>query len=285
VTVELGGQLQKAWKFLLRSMYSGRDFVWLYRECDQLAFFDGHVRAFAALGGVPHRLIYDNLSSAVKRRTGLLQERELTVAFRALVSHYLFEPCFARPREGHDKGGVEARGKAIRLQHLTPIPGLDATAHVGVETIRFACNDEQIEVAKECRGARMVRYRHYLPELARKPQAVRQVAPELIAELGEPYSHLWSLLVGRHGEREASRILARIVGAIVDHGEAAVAGALRQVIDSVNGERPDLVEYNGSSGSGSTPPLRIEVPPALAAYTVQSSRASDYDWLLKGSEP
>lgn len=49
-------------------------------------------------------------------------EWELTERFLALVSHYLFEPCFARPGEGHDKGGVEARGKAIRLQHLTPIP-------------------------------------------------------------------------------------------------------------------------------------------------------------------
>jgi len=36
-----------------------------------------------------------------------------------------------------------------------------------------------------------VRYRHYLPELAKKPQAVHQVAPELVAEL---FSRLWDLL-------------------------------------------------------------------------------------------
>ena len=47
---------------------------------------------------------------------------ELTERFQALVSHYLFEPCFARPGEGHDKGSVESRGKSIRLQHLTPVP-------------------------------------------------------------------------------------------------------------------------------------------------------------------
>jgi hypothetical protein len=29
---------------------------------------------------------------------------------------------FCRPATGHDKGGVEARGKGIRLQHLVPIP-------------------------------------------------------------------------------------------------------------------------------------------------------------------
>jgi transposase len=37
VTVEVGGERRKAWKFLLRLMYSGRDFTWLYERCDQLA--------------------------------------------------------------------------------------------------------------------------------------------------------------------------------------------------------------------------------------------------------
>src|SRR5215210_37715 len=120
VTVEEDGQRRKACKFVMRLMYSGRDFVRLYEGCDQLSFLDAHVRAFAYLGGIPERVIYDNLSAAVKKIVG--SERELTERFRALVCHYLFEPCFARPAEGHDKGGVEARGKGIRLAHLTPIP-------------------------------------------------------------------------------------------------------------------------------------------------------------------
>jgi transposase len=128
VTVDVGGERRKVWKFVLRLMYSGCDFAWLYDSCDQLAFLDGHVRAFAWLGWVPQRLVYDNLSAAVKRRVGV--KRELTERFLALVSHYLFEPCFARPGEGHDKGGVEARGKAIRLQHLTPIPQGESLAAV-----------------------------------------------------------------------------------------------------------------------------------------------------------
>ena len=49
-------------------------------------------------------------------------EREPSRRFAALCSHYLFEPCFARTSEGHDKGRVEARGENVRLQHLTPIP-------------------------------------------------------------------------------------------------------------------------------------------------------------------
>ena len=63
---------------------------------------------------------YDNLSAAVRKV--IYPERQLTDRFQALVSYYVFEPCFTRVGEGHDKGGVESRGKGIRLQHLTPIP-------------------------------------------------------------------------------------------------------------------------------------------------------------------
>lgn len=351
VTVEEGGERRKAWKFLLRLMYSGRDFVWLYDRCDQLSFLDGHVRAFEMFGCVPRRLVYDNLSAAVKRRVG--SERELSEPFRALASHYLFEPSFARPGEGHDKGGVESRGKAIRLQHLTPIPrgeslaaiaqtvqskldqafatkvdsagvlasarfaeeaqhclalpavgrparrvvlvsvsrssvvrieaaqysvpsswaGLEATAYVGVETIRLSCRGEEVELAKQRRGKRAICYRHYLPELAKKPQAVRQVAPELIAELGEPYGQLWELLVGRHGTAEAARLLSRIVGAIVDRGEAQVAAVLSRALAQ---QSFDLLGLQAPA-----PPQSIEVPPALAMYAVETAHATDYDWLLQ----
>ena len=82
------------------------------------------MRAFAHLDGVARRCVYDNLAAAVRKIVGA--RRELTGRFLALVSHYLFEPDFARIGEGHDKGGVESRGKAIRLAHLTPIPRGDS---------------------------------------------------------------------------------------------------------------------------------------------------------------
>jgi hypothetical protein len=154
--------------------------------------------------------------------------------------------------------------------------GLDATAYVGVETIRVVCRGESVEVSKQRRGApRAVRYRHYLPELAKKPQAVRQVAPELVAELGEPYGRLWELLVARHGARDGARVLAQIVGAIVDHGEAEVAAALSRAMSQ---ERCDLLELKVEAPR---PPQRITVPAALAAHAVESGRAADYDWMLQ----
>lgn len=102
-------------------MYSGRDFAWIYERQDQVSFLDGRMRAFAHFGGVPARVAYDNLKAAVVRIL-VGGARTLTPRFAALASHYLVEPCFCRPGEGHDKGGVESRGKAVRRQARTPIP-------------------------------------------------------------------------------------------------------------------------------------------------------------------
>jgi transposase len=67
VLVDVAGARRKAWLFLVRLMYSGRDFAWVYERQDQISFLDGHVRAFAHFGGVPARLAYDNLRVAVVR--------------------------------------------------------------------------------------------------------------------------------------------------------------------------------------------------------------------------
>lgn len=349
VTVELGGAWVKAWKFLLRLMYSGREFVWLYQRCDRLAFFDGHMRAFAYLGGIPRRCVYDNLSAAVRKIVG--GERQLNQRFEALVSHYLFEPCFARVGEGHDKGGVESRGKAIRLRHLAPVPRgnhleevaqalladlerafaerrdpegrnltelwsaeqsqlmalpaapfelsepvtveissralvkveggwystpsrwarLRATAYLGVDQIRLVCMDESVTHPRVGFGRRRVVYRHYLPELARKPQAVRQVAPELLAELGEPWRRLWQLLAATHGELEAARVLAKLLGVLEEQGEARLQPLLAAALAQ---------QCGGPTVPQAAAPTMIAVPEALAAFVIEAAKAADYDHLL-----
>ncbi len=354
VRVEIAGVQRKAHMFLMRMMYSGRDFTWLYDHCDQVAFLDGHVRAFAHFGVVPRRCVYDNLKPAVTKV--LFPKRQLAARFQALVSHYLFEPCFARPGEGHDKGGVESRGKNIRLQQLTPIPrgetlgvvastllasldqdalhrrnreghnvlerfeedkrqmlrlpdnpfearkavlcsinrsamtkiegawysvpsrwkSLSATAYVGCDEVEIRCSEETVTHPRQSFGGRRVQYRHYLDELARKPQALRQVMPELLLELAEPYAELWRLLVDRHGPADASRAFARILGAVCEHGEDLVARAIAKAIEA---GRTDLIQLPD------TPRSSNEVPAALRHYEVEQGSANDYDHLMTGGAP
>lgn len=357
VTIEEKGVKRKAWKFVMRLMYGGMDFVWLYDRCDQVSFFDGHVRGFSYFGGVSKRCVYDNLSSAVRRV--VFPERELTDRFRALASHYLFEPCFARPGEGHDKGGVESRGKGIRLQHFVPIPQgdslreiaeaclreiekeiaskrdatgqsvmekieedrrhlrplperpfdpsrmvpvsisskstvciegaqysvpsrwarLEAVAYVGVDQVRIVCREETITVPKGRRGEKRIRYGHYLRELARKPQAVRQVAPELMRELGEPFQRLWALLEETHGGRDAGRVMAKVLRAIVEHSVEEVTEAVERALEA---RRVDLLGL--AALKRESVPQTVAVPEALAGFVVEAARASDYDFLLRGGD-
>src|SRR5206468_1017454 len=149
VFVDIGGTRRKAWLFLMRLMYSGRDFAWIYERQDQISFLDGHVRAFAHFGGVPARVAYDNLKAAVVRIL-VGGERALTGRFAALASHYLLEPCFCRPGEGHDKGGVEARGKALRQQLLVPIPS--GPTLEGINAALLAQLDARLDSKRDVAG-------------------------------------------------------------------------------------------------------------------------------------
>jgi transposase len=357
VFVDVDGTRRKAWLFLMRLMYSGRDFAWIYERQDQVSFLDGHVRAFAHFGGVPMRLAYDNLKAAVVRIL-VGGERALTARFAALASHYLFEPCFCRPGEGHDKGGVEARGKALRRQALTPIPsaptleainqallarmdarlatgrdgagetigarfaaetrafrplpepfvadattigtvspralvrlegafysvptrwaGLDLVARIGATRVTIVGRDGTGIVHPRKRfGQRSIDYRHYLPELAKKPQAVRQVLPELLRDLGAPFPAVWEHFHAAHPPREAARLLAKVLGHLDTHGFDVVVPAVEQALRVGT---PVLLAL--TPGSSATRRLEPEIiPAALRDVDVPSGCAADYDsWLAE----
>ena len=68
--------------------------------------FDAHARAFAAFGGVPQRGIYDNMKTAVDKVTKG-KGRVVNARFKAMCSHYLFEPDFCNVASGWEKGVVE----------------------------------------------------------------------------------------------------------------------------------------------------------------------------------
>ena len=358
VLVDVDGTRRKAWLFLMRLMYSGRDFAWIYERQDQISFLDGHVRAFAHFEGVPARVAYDNLRAAVVRIL-VGGARTLTPRFAALASHYLLEACFCRPGEGHDKGGVEARGKAVRQQALVPIPsgptlvgindallarmdarlettrdvvgqtiglrfteeqrqcrpvpppfapeattlatvtpralvrlegavysvpsrwaGLDLVVRVGATTVTIVGRDGTLIAHPRKRfGQRSIDYRHYLAELARKPQAVRQVLPDLLRDLGGPFPAIWDQLHSAHGPREAARLFAKVLGQLETHGAAVVVPALAAAVATGT---PLLLAVT----PGWSPPcIALDAVPApLRDIVVGSGCAADYDdWLVEAA--
>ncbi|MBE0599873.1 MAG: IS21 family transposase [Burkholderiaceae bacterium] len=120
-TVVLQGQPVRAKFFCMRSKASGKPFVRLYPCERQQAFFDALMCAFAFYGGIFPRLIFDNLTSAVRK---VLQgkarlEQESFSRFRA---YYNFEARFCNPGAGHEKGGVEGLVGYARRNFLVPVP-------------------------------------------------------------------------------------------------------------------------------------------------------------------
>ena len=359
VLVDIDGTRRKAWLFLMRLMYSGRDFAWIYERQDQISFLDGHVRAFAHFDGVPARVAYDNLRAAVVRIL-VGGARTLTPRFSALASHYLLEACFCRPGEGHDKGGVEARGKAIRQQALVPIPtgstlttinaallarmdarvettrdavgqtigvrfaeeqrlfrsvptpfapeattlatvtpralvrlegayysvptrwaGLDLVVRTGATTVTIVGRDgTRIQHPRLRFGQRSIDYRHYLSELARKPQAVRQVLPDLLRDLGAPFAAIWDQLHATHGPRDAARLFAKVLGQLDTQGADRVVPALRAAL--VAGTPLLLALTPAATARDCLTP--DAVPAHLRDLDIPSGCAADYDaWLVEVS--
>lgn len=110
---------------------------------------------------------------------------------------------------------------------------------------------------------------------------MRQVAPELVSELGEPYEKLWQMLTERYGEKEASSILARILGAVLDHGESPVCEALGTALSQ---GRTDLLSLASHLEDRGEKIASVAVPEALSGYRIEASKASDYDRLLAGGQ-
>jgi hypothetical protein len=128
-------------------------------------------------------------------------------------------------------------------------------------------------------GQRSIDYRHYLSELARKPQAVRQVLPDLLGDLGDPFPAIWDQLHAAHGPREAARLFAKVLGQLDTLGAAIVVPALTVALATGT---PLLLALTPTRSS----PTRVApdaVPAPLREIAVASGCAADYDgWLLGG---
>ena len=99
------GVEQKAHYFVLDLPHSDGCFIKAYPAETTEAFLDGHVSAFAFLGGVPQSILYDNTKLAVARVLGH-GRRMRTQASNQRQSPYLFDDRFGRPGKGNDKGKV-----------------------------------------------------------------------------------------------------------------------------------------------------------------------------------
>ncbi|KAB2892780.1 MAG: IS21 family transposase [Kofleriaceae bacterium] len=75
-------------------------------------FLRGHALAFEALGGVPRRILYDNLKSVVVERVG--EHIRFHPQILECAGHYHFAPVPCAPYRGNEKGKVERAIQYLR---------------------------------------------------------------------------------------------------------------------------------------------------------------------------
>ena len=131
VTVWLAGVETVLPMFVMRLSHSGRAVHVCFPGEGQEAFLEGHAIAFERLGGVPRRIRYDNLSSAVTRVLAG-RDRIESDRFTALRSHFGFDAFFCEPgiAGAHEKGGVEGEVGRFRRRHLVPVPRVESLAEL-----------------------------------------------------------------------------------------------------------------------------------------------------------
>ena len=158
--------------FVMRLCYSRKLFVMAFPTQRQEAFLLGHVQAFRHFGGIPRRISYDNLKTAVQQ---ILQgrKREEQTTFTRFRSHYLFESRFCTPGQGHEKGGVESDVGYVRRNFLVPMPQVADFDELNRLLATACCEDDQriIERSDKAIGERWQMEQPHLQPLPTHPFA------------------------------------------------------------------------------------------------------------------
>lgn len=133
--VVLAGKPQNLHYFCMRSKYSAKHFLRFYFCERQQAFIDAHLEAFRFFEGVFPILIYDNLTTAVKK---VLQgkKREEQEGFKKFKAYYNFEARFCNPGQGHEKGGVEGMVGFVRRNYMVPPPSAETLQELNEKMLK-----------------------------------------------------------------------------------------------------------------------------------------------------
>jgi transposase len=108
----IAGRERRIYALLCALPFSGAQTACFSFDLGAESFLEGHVRAFAWLGGVPRECVYDNLRSAVARR-----EQNAVVwnaRFVHLRGHYGFHATACTPQTPREKGAVESAVRYLK---------------------------------------------------------------------------------------------------------------------------------------------------------------------------
>jgi transposase len=102
------GTLRKSWAFVMTLAYSRHQYVEFVFDQTLATWIGLHQHAFSFFGGVPQRVVLDNLKAGISK--ACWDDPQVQSTYRECAEHYgfLLAPC--RPRTPEHKGKVEQGG-------------------------------------------------------------------------------------------------------------------------------------------------------------------------------
>ncbi len=102
------GQIRKTWVFVMVLAWSRHAFAWLVFDQTVATWLECHRRAFEFFGGVPRRVVLDNLKAAILK--ACRDDPEVQRSYREFAEHYGFLIDPNPPARPNLKGKVEKGG-------------------------------------------------------------------------------------------------------------------------------------------------------------------------------
>ena len=112
---------RRTWAFTMVLGWSRHQYVEFVFDQSLTTWLLCHEHAFEFFGGVPKRIVLDNLKAAILRAYTQDHDAEVTRAYAECAEHYgfLIDPCL--PRHPQHKGKVERGGVRYVQQSLVPL--------------------------------------------------------------------------------------------------------------------------------------------------------------------
>jgi transposase len=124
ILVSKNGVDEKAHELVVSFPCSNAGFIQICRDETQESLCEALVGIFEYIGGVPPRILFDNMSSAVVQ----IEEhgnRQVTEMFMRFAMHHRFKADFCNPDSPNEKGNVENKVGYLRRNYLLPPPEID----------------------------------------------------------------------------------------------------------------------------------------------------------------
>jgi transposase len=109
------GKKRKLHAFIMVLGHSRHIFVWVTPVMDQRAWVQAHVEAFSFFGGIPFRIVLDNLKDGVLKAD--VYDPKFNRTYEELAHHYGFLIDPARARKPRDKPKVERMVPYVRSSY------------------------------------------------------------------------------------------------------------------------------------------------------------------------